>query len=62
MAKVEEFLQAHVTVDRIDSVSVISVKEVRELASGKVSIAEYKDPECVARTLACIAMDYLNAN
>lgn len=54
--------QPHVAVDRMDSSRVMAVSEIRGIASGKISIAEYEDPEDVARTLACIALDIVNGN
>ena len=62
MAEVKQLPQAHVCVDRRGSVTVISVKDIRDIASGQASIAEFDDPEDVARTLACIAMDTIDGN
>ena len=62
MAEVKQLPQAHVCVDRKSSVTVISVKDIRDIASGQSSIAEFEDPEDVARTLACIAMDTIDGN
>lgn len=62
MAEIKALPVAHACVDRLDSVVVISLKDVRNIASGQCSIAEFEDPEDVARTLACIAMDTLNDN
>lgn len=43
-----------------DYVSVIAVDDIKALASGAVSIAEYGEPEKLAQTLALIIMDYMN--
>lgn len=43
-----------------DYVSVIAVDDIKALASGLVSIAEYGEPEKLAQTLALIIMDYMN--
>jgi hypothetical protein len=43
-----------------DFVSVVSVSDIKALASGKSSIAEYGDPEKLARALAVIILDYIN--
>ena len=43
-----------------DFVSVVSVSDVEALARGQSSIAEYGDPEKLARALALIIVDYIN--
>lgn len=43
-----------------DFVCVMMVSDVEQIALGKSSIAEYKDPEKLAQTLALIIMDYMN--
>lgn len=48
------------SVDAGDYVSVIAVDDIKALASGSVSIAEYGEPEKLAQTLALIIMDYMN--
>ena len=45
-----------------DYVSVIAADDIRDLASGSVSIAEYGEPEKLAQTLALIIMDYMNVS
>lgn len=62
MPKVENITKKmpHAVIERDDCVVVITVAEVRGLSNGSISIAEYDNPEDVARTLACIAMDALN--
>lgn len=48
------------SVDVGDYVSVLPVQDIRDLASGAVSIAEYGEPEKLAQTLALIILDYMN--
>lgn len=54
--------QPALSVNAGDYVSVLPVKDIKDLASGACSIAEYGDPEKLAQTLALIIMDYMNEN
>jgi hypothetical protein len=50
----------HFTVNCGEFVSVISVDDVRSIADGSLSIAEFESPDFVARTMAMICLEYLN--
>ena len=50
------------SVDAGSFVSVIAVDDIKDLASGKISIAEFVDPEKLTQTLALIILDYINVS
>lgn len=60
MGEVIEFPKKHVTVRCESSVNVISLDDIRSLAYGFSSIAEFQEPEKLAQALAVIALEYLN--
>jgi hypothetical protein len=60
MAEIKDFPQAHLVIEGLSSVDVISVRDVRNIASGSASIAEFEDPERVARALACLALGVID--
>lgn len=39
---------------------VIGIDDVRSIAQGRASIAEFKEPEVVAQALALIVLEYLD--
>ena len=55
-----EELMPHVVVPQSDSVDIISISDIRMIASGQISIAEFDDPEGVAKTIAAIAIRYID--
>ena len=52
----------HVVVNTGDCVHVIPMQNIRRIASGEYSIAEYEEPEIMAQCLAVLAMESINAN
>jgi hypothetical protein len=62
MAEIHQIdeLMPHVVVPQSDCVEVISISDIRMIASGQVSVAEYEDPEAIAKTLATIAIRYID--
>lgn len=63
MGEIVEFprkKEAAFSVNAGDFVCVLMVSDVEQIALGKSSIAEYKDPEKLARAMALIIMDHLN--
>jgi adenosylcobinamide amidohydrolase len=60
MADIIPLPQPHLVVATDAGVNVISIADIRALAHGTISIAEFTDPELFARALALIALDYLN--
>lgn len=49
----------HVMVSYGGSYTLIPLSDIKGLASGDLSIAEFEDPEAIASLLAIICMSYL---
>lgn len=49
----------HLVVNDGDSVHVISVVSIRQIASGQASIAEFGEPELMARAMAIALIERL---
>lgn len=60
MGEIVEFPQQHIVVPTGTHVSVFAVEDVRAIASGARSIAEYQNPEILAQALAVLVLEYLN--
>ena len=51
--------QPHIVVDAGDCVHVISVTDIRQIANGSMSLAEFGEPEGLARAMAIALIERL---
>lgn len=51
--------QDYLVIDGTDNVLVVSIADIRRLANGTLSIAEFSDPELAAKCLAVALLERL---
>lgn len=52
----------HIVVNDGAAVHVIGIHDIRSLADGRLSIAEFENPESMARALAALALSAIDGN
>lgn len=60
MGEIVDLPRKHIVVSSQECVHVICITDIREIASGRTSVAEYKEPEIFAQALALIVLEYLD--
>jgi hypothetical protein len=51
--------ERHINVTVGNAICIISVRDIKQIASGETVLANFAEPETTARALAAIALDFI---